>query len=297
MARTNNLTNYLTDIANTIKEREYENTEIFSLLSEMNIKIQASGFDTEIQEKLRPQYNGVPTDVNKNPLVSYFIYNDMLDTIDFNNSYVECGKNDAEQLFFGCEGLTSIDGLSSDNFGTSQCISFRQMFEGCSGLTSLDVSFLTENAKIMEFMFSGCTGLTSITLDIDTSNVISFIGMFASDYMLENIYGIENFDVSSAISFYNMFGGCDSLTSLDLSSWQPSNLIDMRYMFGGCFSLSFLDIRNFEISNLDTYYTDSAFSGVDSSCEIIVKDDTEKGWFESNYPELENVKTVAEYEA
>ena len=48
----------------------------------------------------------------------------------------------------------------------------------------------------------------------------------------------------------DMFGSCISLTALDLSHFDTSNVTDMEDMFGGCWSLTALDLSNFNTSNV-----------------------------------------------
>ncbi len=47
-----------------------------------------------------------------------------------------------------------------------------------------------------------------------------------------------------------MFYGCSSLTSLDLSPLDTSNVTDMGYMFQGSSSLTSLDLSSFDTSNV-----------------------------------------------
>ena len=49
----------------------------------------------------------------------------------------------------------------------------------------------------------------------------------------------------NATSCYSMFENCLSLTTLDLSNFDTSNVTDMSYMFRGCTSLTSLNISNF----------------------------------------------------
>ena len=46
----------------------------------------------------------------------------------------------------------------------------------------------------------------------------------------------------------NMFNGCESLTSLDLSNFNTSSVENMENMFNGCKSLTSLDLSNFNTS-------------------------------------------------
>ena len=47
-----------------------------------------------------------------------------------------------------------------------------------------------------------------------------------------------------------MFSGCNSLTSLDVSNWDTSNVTDMSLMFDSCHSLTSLDVSNWDTSNV-----------------------------------------------
>ena len=48
----------------------------------------------------------------------------------------------------------------------------------------------------------------------------------------------------------NMFKGFTSLTSLDLSNFDTSNVTNMSYMFINCYTLTSLDVSNFDTSNV-----------------------------------------------
>ena len=48
-----------------------------------------------------------------------------------------------------------------------------------------------------------------------------------------------------------IFAGCSSLTSLNLSSFNTSNVTDMAYMFGACSSLTSLDLSNFNTEKIN----------------------------------------------
>ena len=51
---------------------------------------------------------------------------------------------------------------------------------------------------------------------------------------------------------YSMFTNCSSLTSLDLSSFDTSNVTNIGMMFYNCLSLTSLDLSNFDTSNVTT---------------------------------------------
>ena len=51
-----------------------------------------------------------------------------------------------------------------------------------------------------------------------------------------------------------MFSGCSSLKSIDLSSFNTTNVNDMRSMFSGCSSLQSIDLSSFNITNVIYMY-------------------------------------------
>ena len=48
----------------------------------------------------------------------------------------------------------------------------------------------------------------------------------------------------------DMFNGCESLTSLDLTNFDTSKVTQMGHMFRGCESLTSLDLTNFDTSKV-----------------------------------------------
>jgi len=114
---------------------------------------------------------------------------------------------------------------------------------------------------------------------------------------LEDIEGIERVSTEGVTSMHHLFNACDSLKSLDLSSWDTSKVVDMRcvfrncnylerldlsgwdtsrvvtmgYMFDGCGSLKELDVSHFDTSNVTN------MSGMFSWCAL-TKDPGFKEW-------------------
>lgn len=182
------------------------------------------------------------------------------------------------------------------NLDTSLITNMEYMFYGLKSrnLTTLDLSnFDTNNVTTMKNMFYSSSRLETINLrGFNTSNVTDMSSMFGGCNKLKNL-DVSTFDTSNVTNMGSMFNVCYNLVSLDLSSFDTSNVTNMRYMFGTCEALQHLDIRNFTFDNV----TDKAymFQYVPSSCEIIVKSETEKTWITKNFGTF-NIKTVAEYE-
>lgn len=61
---------------------------------------------------------------------------------------------------------------------------------------------------------------------------------------------LSSFDTSNVNDMYGMFADCKSLVSLNLTNFNTSNVTNMRYMFVRCSKLTSLDLSNFNTSNV-----------------------------------------------
>ena len=67
---------------------------------------------------------------------------------------------------------------------------------------------------------------------------------------LKSIEGFEHLNTSQVTDMREMFWGCDSLTTLDLSRFNTSQVTDMREMFRRCSFLTALDLTSFDTSQV-----------------------------------------------
>ena len=86
-----------------------------------------------------------------------------------------------------------------------------------------------------------------------------------------------------------MFSGCSTLTSLDLSSFDTSQVTSMDSMFSGCNRLTHLDMRN---ATFNTNIYENMFSSVPYGITIIVKNATAKSWIEKRLSDAGRTGTV-----
>ena len=165
------------------------------------------------------------------------------------------------KMFYNCSKLTFID--FGKNFNTSNVTDMHEMFRGCNKLTSLNVSsFNTSNVQRMDAMFYGCSGLTSLDVSsFNTSNVVTMTRAVDSVFYTNNPDG-HPFAQHNKYMLLGMFAGCSSLTSLDLSSFNTSQVTDMRGLFDGCKKLTSLDVSSFNTSNVK--HMDAMFRGCSS---------------------------------
>ena len=257
-----NLTNFdtssLTDMANMFKGCN-------SLTS-----IDVSSFDTSKVE-------------NMNNLFAYNYELISVDLSNFNTSKV----TDMRHMFFYCFKLNSIN---FSNFDTKSVKTFNSMFRNCQSLTSIDIShFDTSSATDLNAMFDGCENLESINLqNIDTSKTTNLNGMFygcskltslnLSSFDMSNaqtlqkmFYGCENLQyiefnniktLNSLTDVYELFSGCKSLKSLDLSFMDISKVTNMESVFYGCENLKYLNLSSFDTSSINNMI--STFDGCTS---------------------------------
>ena len=109
-----------------------------------------------------------------------------------------------------------------------------------------DASFADYRPTSTTNWFCECYNLTSITgiNYLKTENVTDMLQMFFGCRSLTSL-DVSNFKTDNVTSMSSMFNGCSGLTSLDLSGFKTDNVTDMGDMFYGC-------------SNLETIYADGA---------------------------------------
>ena len=117
-------------------------------------------------------------------------------------------------------------------------------------------------------MFSGFSMVKNINFEnINTKNVVntynydSMLGMFSYCTSLTSL-DLSNFDTSQVTSMSSMFYECSKLTSINLSSFNTSQVTDMSRMFYNCTSLTSIDLSSFDTSQVTSM--GSVFSGCSS---------------------------------
>ena len=108
--------------------------------------------------------------------------------------------------------------------------------------------------KYTSYMFLYLTALENIEEmeKLNTENTEDMMGMFAGCESLTSL-DLSSFDTRNVKNMSNMFSGCESLTSLNLSSFDTSNVTNMSSMFSYCKSLESLDLSSFETRNVTEY--------------------------------------------
>ena len=226
MARTNSLGNFLTDVADAIREKKGTTDTIL-----------ASNFDTEIAS--------IESGVDINEYLSDTITNGdsslggWAKTIKKMRSPLTVKGTDAQYMFYRYP-LNELPQLN-----TSNVTNMSNMFNGCYGLTTIP-QLDTSNVTNMSYMFNSCYYLTAIP-QLDTSNVTNMSRMFYSCYGLTTI---PQLDTSNVTNMSDMFNSCNKLTTIP--QLNTSNVDNMSDMFSGCNKLTtILQLNGEKLANIN----------------------------------------------
>lgn len=101
-----------------------------------------------------------------------------------------------------------------------------------------------------KYWFWYCTSVTDIKglANLKTDNVKNMAWMFCQCQSLRSL-DVSTFNTSKVRGMTGMFAGCESLTTLDLSNFDTSNVEVMEQMFFGCISLKSINLSSFNTSN------------------------------------------------
>ena len=213
--------------------------------------------------------------------MSYMFSNSSLVSLDLSRWDVS-GVTNMSNMFFRVNKMTSLD---ISGWNTQSCTDMSSMFENCSRLTSLNTvgTFDMSCVETIASMFAGCTALDDIgsleNWDVsnvkdmssafykikastvgdlsgwDVSNVETFENMFGLAQSLNNVSYLSGWNVSSRCrNLSSMFDAATYMlpSSLDLGSWDVSNVENMNRMFYGCNTLKTLNIQGWDTGNLKT---------------------------------------------
>ena len=122
------------------------------------------------------------------------------------------------------------------------------------------------------FTFWDCSNLKQIDniKYLNTDSITNMTFMFRGCSSLTNL-DLTSFNTTNVtgMGMDYMFDGCRSLTSLDLSSFNTKNVTSMRAMFYGCSSLTNLDLTSFNTTNVtsmcEMFYGCSSLMSLDLS--------------------------------
>ncbi len=251
MARTNNLSNFLTDVADAIRTKKGSEEPIA-----------AADFDTEIEN--------LPSGED---LSEYF-----------NNTISE---NTTSSTQF--ELLKKLPDIVVDNNVTSLRYLFYNFKIGNNTfkLASLPKVICGNNVTDMYSMYIAAgmdTNTTSIDLSgLDTSNVTTMTNMFENKQALTSL-DLSNFDFSSVTDMSKMFSNCQAITKIDLSNLAPQRRIAAVNLFNNCKKIEEIYLDKWDLANYSPNNPAGMFYGCGSSLtdgvvtKVYVKDADAQNW-------------------
>ena len=101
----------------------------------------------------------------------------------------------------------------------------------------------------------GWNGITTVETVVfeesfATARPVSTRSWFDCFKDLTEIVGMEYLNTSEVTTMNSMFGGCKSITNLDLSHFNTSKVTNMEAMFNTCHKLKEINLRGFDTSNV-----------------------------------------------
>ena len=147
------------------------------------------------------------------------------------------------------ESITSDD-IASGSFGTSawRIDSNGTLYIGAGEFS--DTPLNPNGSTSSSPWFQWRSQIKSIHLDGPIIASDSLNNLF--DYLsnVTDIEGIEQLDTSKTTKMQRVFGGCSSLTSLDLTSWDVSKVVDIFSLFNGATNMQSLNVSNWDTSSM-----------------------------------------------
>lgn len=221
MARINNLTNFLTDVATAIKTKTGDSTAI-----------PASQFDTKIANITtghldNTEYTEANDDLDdilegSTPITIYppdwseIGYSNAPQNIldDFTYSKNIYNNWDSSSTSFSFVNNTDI--IYMPLVDTSNVTSMNSTFRGCSNLSFVD-SLNTSNVTTMSQTFQDCKLIKRIPL-FNTEKVTTMYQLFSGCTNLKNVPQFDTKALNAYGSFTNMFKSCTKLTEDSLNN-------------------------------------------------------------------------------
>ena len=120
---------------------------------------------------------------------------------------------------------------------------YKKIKYNCDGKTiisSLDPDYTSKSALDAN---------TQIALNSGCYVFNTMNSMFGSCKSLTTL-DVSKFNTSNVTNMNSMFDGCNALTALDVSKWDTSNVTNMNGMFHGCNALTTLDVSKWSTSKV-----------------------------------------------
>ena len=164
------------------------------------------------------------------------------------------------KMFYNCNNIKTISFNIYNNgnnlFAASVYImpnDLSSTFYNCTSLISLSFNYLkTDYTQDISYMFYNCKNLKSLNiLNSFFSNTIikNMRSTFQNCESLETL-DLSSFYTPSAEIMWDMFKGCSRLKILNIDKFDTSKVTDMESMFEGCSNLKYLSLIHFRTTKV-----------------------------------------------
>ena len=238
MAKNNNLQDFLTDVANSIRTKtgttEPINAQDFS---DKILNISSGGNTlknlldaTKSTKYLFNSYEG-------NDIPNLIQYNDTENVTNMSYMYQWCKSTNFPQLnmskvtnvsymFYNCKNIVTAPNLNLSNVQNCESV-----FRDCVNLTTCEISDFS-NATNINGLFATCRKLKNTASNLTTPKVTNTGFMF---YECGELTTAPEMNTSNVTNMTKMFYGCDKLTTVPL--YDTSKVTRMEEMFWHCSDL------------------------------------------------------------
>ena len=169
--------------------------------------------------------------------------------LSYNTYPFDEGNKGADRAFiYDLNTATTISDYVAELDATNTKLTFKKITS--NNLESIDLSRLVivnDEPMVKDMYDIETTNIKNIVFDesFKTYAPTSLSGFFNGCETLETISGLEYLNTANVKYMSDMFGGCQNLSSLDLSKFNTEKVTDMSGMFYGCQKLSSLDLSKF----------------------------------------------------
>lgn len=257
MAKDNNIQDFLTDVADAIREKKGTTDKINPQdFSSEIASIQSGGRDwSEIGYNAEPSFIeegfAYAKEIKENWDDSISYFKDDLDLIIFPNISFS-SKRKADDFFNGCCNLIDVGNLSIELF--SSCT---KIFYNCHALKKLPLLNMINNTSLW-YAFTSCDSL--VELHITNSNKVTYYSnAFNGD---KNLAYINAIDMSSASNSSSMFASCSNLLFCLIKNVGKSTLTSFQFQGATVWGTGGEENRQSLIDSLITYSYDRASAGM-----------------------------------
>ena len=201
--------------------------------------------DSEISRLERFDY---PYPENENDFNGMFYHCTSLTYVNLYNFNFYKAK-DVSKLFYNCPILKEIIFPEGD---TDNIEDFSDFISFSTEIERVDLSTFTfTKARNIGYMFDGCIKLKEIIFPKKKAENIEFLSDIFSGCKSLISLDLSYFSLKKVRNFSYTFNGCKSLTSIKFpTNEKASDIQQIKYMFAGCNKLTSIDLSGFSFVNL-----------------------------------------------